>query len=82
MLLRKNKFFSSPKTSQQSVRKPYRPLLSIQFSLGGAREGSMLEKGVTVLHDRGKKAYDQQSCAQDKDHHSIESEGLMEIYSL
>ena len=27
LLLRKNYFFSSPKTSQQSVRKPYRPLL-------------------------------------------------------
>ena len=27
MLLRKNLFFSSPKTSQQSVRKPYRPYL-------------------------------------------------------
>ena len=27
LLLRKNYFSSSPKTSQQSVRKPYRPLL-------------------------------------------------------
>ena len=27
LMLRKNQFFSSPKTSQQSVRKPYRPLL-------------------------------------------------------
>ena len=27
LLLRKNQFFSSPITSQQSVRKPYRPLL-------------------------------------------------------
>ena len=44
----------------------------------------MPEKGVTVLHGRGKKAYDQPSCGQDKanDHQSIESEGLMEIYSL
>ena len=33
LLLRKNQFFSSPKTSQQSVRKPYRPLLLFIFSL-------------------------------------------------
>ena len=40
LLLRKNQLFSSPKTSQQSVRKPYCPLLLFNISL---RQGMVMK---------------------------------------
>ena len=56
LLLRKNQFFSSPKTSQQSVRKPYRTLLIFNspWFYPFLNVKSFLRKGfflMEILHD-------------------------------
>ena len=50
---------------------------------GRARGKLMPEKGVTVLHGWGRKAYDRPSCAPDQaSYHQVSNQkGLMEIYS-
>ena len=54
LLLHRNQFFSSPKTSQQSVRKTYRPLLVFYISLVQSHQYNFLfgtrETFTTVLH--------------------------------
>ena len=49
LLLRKNQFFSCPKTSQQSVRKPYRPLL-FNISLGSSSGTGVYKGAIGVIY--------------------------------
>ena len=79
LLLRKNQFSSSPKTSQQSVRKPCCPLLVFnsplmkQFSLGRIRK-QKVDASVYVQYPRRNKAFNF-----DNSHNSFFDQNISQI---